>query len=226
MGMDESSSDASGNRASARSGIPSVLRQWARRRTAAEQCELCSAELAPLHSHLLETAKRQIVCACQACALLFCGRTGATYLRIPRRICQLADFQMSDIEWEALMVPINLAFFYREGASGRMVAMYPSPAGATESLLGLEAWDEIRSQNRMLQTLESDVEALLVNRVSPSPEYYIVPIDECFRLVGIIRLHWKGLSGGTEVWKHIQQFFSDLQARSMRSKSSPEVIHA
>jgi Family of unknown function (DUF5947) len=209
-----------------RGGIPTVLRQFARRRRAEERCELCSAELAPLHSHLLEPARRQILCACEACSLLFCGRTDANYVRIPRRICVLSNFQMSDMEWEALMIPINLAFFYRDSATERMVAMYPSPAGATESLLSLESWEEIRVQNRALQTMESDVEALLVNRVSSEPEYFLVPIDECFRLVGIIRMHWKGLSGGTEVWKHIQQFFTSLRERCSHTDSASKVMHA
>jgi hypothetical protein len=212
--------------ASERSGIPSVLRQFARRRISTERCELCSAEVSPVHSHLLEPAKRQVLCACEACTLLFAGRTGANYLRIPRRVSLLVDFQISDIEWEALMIPINLAFFYRDSASSRMVAMYPSPAGATESLLSLEAWGEISGKNRALQTMESEVEAILVNRVSANPEYYIVPIDECFRLVGIIRMHWKGLSGGTEVWKHIQEFFNGMQARGIPVKTVTEVIHA
>jgi hypothetical protein len=175
---------------------------------------------------LLEPAKRQIVCACEACALLFCGQAGAHYLRIPHRIRPLSDFQMTDMQWEALMIPISLAFFYRDGASSRMVAMYPSPAGATESLLSLEAWDEIRAQNRALQVMEPDVEALLVNRVSKIPEYFLVPIDECFRLVGIIRTHWKGLSGGTEVWKHIQQFFDHLRARCTYIESGDQVRRA
>jgi hypothetical protein len=133
---------------------------------------------------------------------------------------------MTDLEWEALMIPINLAFFYRDSVSSKIIAMYPSPAGATESLLSLEAWDEIRANNRSLQTMESDVEALLVNRVSPEAEYFIVPIDECFRLVGIIRMHWKGLSGGVDVWRHIQQFFSDLQSRRSHVDTSAEVIRA
>ena len=100
-----------------------------------------------MHSHLLEPAKRQILCACEACSLLFCGQRGANYLRIPRRIRLLSTFQMTDMEWEALMIPINLAFFYFDSASARMVAMYPSPAGATESLLTLEAWDESRPES-------------------------------------------------------------------------------
>ena len=205
-----------------RIGIPAVLRQFARRRSTTERCELCSAELAPLHSHLLESEKRQILCACEACSLLFCGQAGAHYLRIPHRIRALSNFQITELQWEALMIPISLAFFYRDGSSGRMVAMYPSPAGATESLLSLEAWEEIRMQNQVLQVMESDVEALLVNRVSTTPEYFLVPIDECFRLVGIIRMHWKGLSGGTEVWKHIEQFFAGLHARCTYAESDQD----
>jgi hypothetical protein len=210
-----------------RNGMPSVLRQFARRRSAtAERCELCSAELAPAHSHLLEPQKRQILCACEACSLLFCGQAGAHYLRIPRRISQLSDFRMTDLQWEALMIPINLAFFYRDSASSRMIAMYPSPAGATESLLSLESWEEISAQNEALQTMESDVEAFLVNRVGANALYFVVPIDECFRLVGLIRIHWKGLSGGTEVWKHIEQFFTVLRSRCGYAENQPEAIHA
>lgn len=211
-------------------GLPSILRQFARRRTTAEKCELCSAELSPAHSHLLEPAKRQILCACEGCAILFCGQSGAHFLRIPRRIVLLADLQMTDMQWESLMIPINLAFFYRDSASSKMIAMYPSPAGATESQLSLESWEEIRSQNRMLQTMEPAVEAFLVNRVGAEAEYFLVPIDECFRLVGLIRMHWKGLSGGTEVWKQIQQFFTDLHARTShtqsRAEARPEVMRA
>lgn len=197
-----------------RDNLPSVLRQLARRRSALERCELCSAELAEIHSHLLERDNRQIICACEACALLFCDRADAHYLRIPRRILSLVDFQMTDMQWESLMIPINLAFFYLDSSAEKMTALYPSPAGATESALSLESWQEIRSQNPPLQTMQANVEALLANRVGSSPEYFLVPIDECFRLVGLIRMHWKGLSGGTEVWKQIELFFAGLRSRS------------
>ena len=209
-----------------RDSIPSVLRQLARRRSDAERCELCSAELAETHSHLLEQANRQILCACEACALLFCDRADAHYLRIPRRILSLVNFQMTDMQWESLMIPINVAFFYFDSAATKMTAMYPSPAGATESSLSLKSWEEIRSQNRPLQKMEPNVEAFLVNRVSSNPEYFLVPIDECFRLVGLIRMHWRGLSGGTEVWNQVEQFFTGLRSRSTESTSISEGLRA
>jgi hypothetical protein len=190
-----------------------VLRKIARRRPNAERCELCSAVLAVQHAHLLEMTKRAILCSCDPCAILFSGGTAARYRRIPRRGRAMSDFQLSGQQWEALMIPINLAFFYRDSPSKRVVAMYPSPAGATESLLTLEAWSELESGNQALRKMEPDVEALLVNRVGDRAEYFIVPIDECFRLVGLIRVHWRGLSGGTEVWKEIKEFFVELRRK-------------
>jgi hypothetical protein len=214
-----------------RQTTPSFLRQIARRRAAAEpeeRCELCSAPLASEHQHLLDPKTRQISCACDGCVILFCGQQGAHFLRIPRRIRRLLDFCMTDLQWESLMIPISLAFFHRDAAAGRMIAMYPSPAGATESLLSLESWEEIVAENRPLQSMESDVEAFLVNRITSPAEYFLVPIDECYRLTGLIRMHWRGLSGGAEVWKEIQQFFDQLRSRCVESRSAPiaESSHA
>ena len=95
-----------------------------------------------------------------------------------------------------------------------MLALYPSPAGPTESLLALDSWDEIVRDNPALREMEPDVEALLVNRVGGAGEYYIVPIDECYKLVGLIRAHWRGLSGGTEVWREIKGFYASLSERA------------
>ena len=198
-----------------------VLRQFARGRRlghlAVEHCELCSAGLSHEHPHLVEIASRQIVCACDACALLFEGMEGSRYKRVSRSVHVLTNFAMTDGQWESLLIPINLAFFFHSSLEGRMVALYPSPAGAVESLLSLEAWNEIAESNPVLNRLRPDIEALLVNRVGHAheiarAEYYIAPIDECFKLVGLIRSNWRGLSGGTEVWAEIGNFFARLRS--------------
>lgn len=196
------------------------LRQFARKPPRqVEKCEMCSAELRIEHPHLIELTKRRLHCACDACAMLFSGQAGTKYKRVPRDIRLLADFKMTDAGWDGLLIPINLAFFFQNSIDSRVSALYPSPAGATESLLPLEAWSSIVQANPALNQLEPDVEALLVNRVgqargSAPAEYYIVPIDACYRLVGLIRVHWRGLSGGTEVWQEIGNFFADLRRRA------------
>ncbi len=115
------------------------------------------------------------------------------------------------------MIPISLAFFSystaHDASRGKITALYPSPAGAAESALRLEAWREIADANPELQNLAPDVEALLVNRVGATREYFIAPIDECYRLVGLIRMHWRGLSGGAAVWGEIGRFFDDLRRK-------------
>jgi hypothetical protein len=195
-----------------------ALRQFVRRKREAERCELCSAEVGASHSHLIEPGTRQLLCACDPCSILF-SAMGAKYKRVPRRVLSLAHFHLSDGQWESLMVPINMVFFFRSTPDARVVAFYPSPAGATESLLALETWQDIEDGNPVIKEMESDVEALLVNRVGhargfAAPEYYVLPIDECYKLVGLIRAHWKGLSGGTEVWQEIGKFFESLKQRA------------
>jgi hypothetical protein len=197
-----------------------TLRQFAHKpERSAEHCELCHTALHSEHPHLIEVTQRKILCTCDACAMLFSGRAGTKYRRVPRQVRLLANFQMTDAEWDGLMIPINLAFFFQSSLDSRVSALYPSPAGATESLLPLESWNNIVQANPALSQLESDVEALLVNRVGQSrgavpAEYYIVPIDACYKLVGLIRIHWRGFSGGTEVWQEIATFFSQLRAKA------------
>ena len=180
-------------------------------RAAPERCELCSAELPPTHRHLFEMTKRQVACACDPCALRFHDVVGGRFKLIPRDPRVLPSFKLSDSQWENLSLPIDLAFFFFSSLLGKMTAMYPGPAGATESLLPLTAWTTLVADNPMLGQLEPDIEALLVNRVGSSREYFIAPIDACYELVGLIRMHWRGLSGGDAVWREIAHFFSRLQ---------------
>ncbi len=167
-----------------------------------------------------------MTCACQACAILFSGKANAKYRRVPRRIRYLADFQLSDAQWDSLLIPISMAFFFRSSAAGKVVALYPSPAGATESLLDFESWDEIRRDNPVLDEMEPDTEALLVNRIRGAAEYYLLPIDECYKLVGIIRTHWHGLSGGSEMWEAIGKFFAELKEKATGKSRQPRPLEA
>src|ERR1700676_3836966 len=196
-----------------------TLRQLARRERPLERCEMCSLGLRPDHPHLIELAQRKLLCTCEPCAILFSGQ-GVKFKRVPRRVRALPGFTLSDAEWNGLMVPINMAFFFRSSLENRVIVLYPSPAGATESLLALESWDDIVARNPILNEMESDVKGLLVNRLGSSRgyfagEYYLLPIDECYKLVGLIRMHWKGLSGGTEVWQELGAYFASLKARSV-----------
>lgn len=194
-----------------------VLRRFVKQRAAAERCELCSLEVHPQHEHLVDITTRKMVCACQACAILFSGKANTKYRRVPQRILSLANFEMTDAQWESLLIPIGMAFFFHSSAAGKVVSLYPSPAGATESLLDFESWDEILQTNPVLQEMEPDTEALLVNRVGGASEYYLLPIDECYKLVGLIRTNWHGLSGGSEMWEAIGRFFAELKEKSRPS---------
>jgi Family of unknown function (DUF5947) len=186
------------------------LKRFAQRPIEVERCDLCGRELASDHDHIIEPAARRLTCVCGACAILFSATT--TRKRVPRRVRALTDFRLTDAQWDELRLPIDLAFFVKSTPHDRAVANYPSPAGATESLLPLEAWNEIVGDNPILATMEPDVEALLVNRVGHErSECFLVPIDQCFRLVGLIRMRWTGLSGGADVWSAITGFFDELR---------------
>ena len=195
-------------------GPLAALRRYARPRAVEEYCELCNVRIAPVHRHLLEVVPRKITCACDACALRFQDVVGGRFKLIPRDPRAIPGMAMDDAEWETLALPINLAFFFYSTPVEKMVALYPSPAGATESLLPLETWQTLVGENPALGTLEPDIEALLVNRVAGAREYLIAPIDKCFELTGIIRMHWRGLSGGQEVWDRIGEFFANLKEAS------------
>jgi Family of unknown function (DUF5947) len=195
------------------------------RQATQEQCELCGEPIPPEHRHLAEVSRREIKCVCQACSILFSRREASIgrYVLVPDRYVYFEDFHLDDAQWEGLRIPVGLAFFFRSTPAGRCVAFYPSPMGPTESLLELSTWEELEQNNPPLREMQWDVEALLVNRARGAHEYFLVPIDECYRLVGLIRMHWKGLSGGQDVWQEIAGFFAALRQRSVTMKLVGEV---
>lgn len=183
---------------------------------APEVCELCGEVIPPHHRHLLNVSSREIMCACRACSILFyeAAASEGRYRLIPDRHLMLEDFALDDAQWESLRIPVDMAFFFHSVPAERVVAFYPGPMGPTESLLKLETWQTLEAENPVLEELEHDVEALLVNRTGGVREYFLVPMDQCYSLVGLIRMHWRGLSGGQEVWEEIGQYFEELRGRS------------
>jgi hypothetical protein len=189
-----------------------------------ERCELCGEPIAPEHRHIVDLQSRELLCACRPCTILFDGAAagGGHFRLVPDRRLRLADFELDDLRWASLQIPVDMAFFFRNSQAERVMALYPSPAGATESLLELESWEEIERANAVLASLEPDVEALLVNRSRGARGYYIVPIDDCYTLVALIRTHWRGFTGGSEVWEQIKAFFAGLDERAKTVMSESE----
>lgn len=185
---------------------------------ALEHCDLCGEAIPPEHRHLLNISTRDIVCSCQACSILFHNEGAGEYRVITDRTLRLEDFDMSDAEWDGLGIPVNMAFFFHNSSEGRVMALYPSPAGPTESTLELTTWEDLEKRNPILESMKPDIEALLVNRVRDTREYFLAPIDKCYELVGVIRAYWRGLSGGREVAGEIEKFFDDLRSRSKTPK--------
>ncbi len=183
---------------------------------APERCELCGVAIGSEHRHLLELSSRELVCACRPCSLLFDseGAGGGRYMLLPERRLRLERFAISDQAWDELRIPVEMAFFFHSSEAGRVLAYYPGPMGATESQLTLVSWRVLEAENPVLAEMQHDVEALLVNRARGARGHWLVPLDDCYRLVGLIRTRWRGLSGGSEVWHEIDGFFEQLDRRA------------
>lgn len=182
-----------------------------------ERCDFCGEPVQPEHAHLVDLHARRIMCACRPCALVFepQGAARGRYKPIPTRYAEVTGLALDDAAWDALQIPIELAFFFRNSAEDRTVACYPGPAGATESQLPLATWDALAGSDPLVATLESDVEAIVVQRRRAGPaRCYLVPIDAAYQLVGMLRLAWRGFDGGDEARAQIERWFAALAERS------------
>lgn len=192
---------------------------------AGERCEMCAESIADEHQHVVNVAARQLMCVCRACYLLFTdSEAELRYRAVPDRYLSFPDFALDRRGWEALQIPVGVAFFFANSALGRTVAFYPGPAGATESELDLDTWDAISTADPRVGLLTDDVEALLI-RVPETddsqdgelcePQTYLVPIDACYEFVGRLRMLWRGFDGGQEAREFIDNFFSQIAARAV-----------
>jgi hypothetical protein len=202
---------------------PFVARQ---RRGGGQRCELCSALVENEHPHLADVERRVLVCACRACALLFTGPGAAAgrFRTVPDRYRLDPSFALDDAQWDALGIPVAMAFFFKSSSARAWTAVYPSPAGPVESLLRLEAWEAIASGTTLVEGIEPDVEALLVTAKSGGDGGYecmLVPIHACYALVGEVRRRWRGLDGGEEARSAVAAHLGALRARCVRAEGAP-----
>jgi Family of unknown function (DUF5947) len=200
-----------------------------------ETCEFCAAQIPADHGHVADLEQSTLMCGCRACYLLFthsgAGQTRqqdpepgsgrpvgrARYRSIPDRYRSDPSHPLTPAEWDALEIPVGLAFFLRGSASAETTAFYPSPAGATECRLDLEAWGRIAATHPLLGAAEPDVEAILISRGRVDRdviECFLVPIDACYELAGRMRLQWRGFDGGAEARQSIADFLDRVRERS------------
>jgi hypothetical protein len=189
-----------------------------------ERCEMCGTELGDRHGHVVALDDRAIRCACRPCYLLFtpAGAGGGRLRAVPERYRSDPDHPLTDADWDSLHIPVTTAFLFRNSDLDRVVACYPSPAGATESLLDLDGWAQLRQAYPLLRMPAADVEAVFVTRRTDVLETFLVPIDACYALVGEVRRCWRGLDGGAAVRQVITNFVDDVH-RSGRPLRQGEV---
>ncbi|MEU6882571.1 DUF5947 family protein [Streptomyces sp. NPDC046712] len=188
-----------------------------------ERCELCGVPLdGERHRHLVDIDKRALVCACGPCAQLMThsGASPGRFRAVPGRHLSDPAHRVDDRAWEALRIPVSVAFFFRNSALDRPVAFYPSPAGATESELEESAWQTLLDATRLATELEPDVEALLMRRHEGRTECFLVPIDICYELVGRMRLHWQGFDGGAEARADLDALFAHVRGLAREPQGS------
>jgi hypothetical protein len=250
-----------------------VLKRFTRPRSLDEDqevCEMCGEVIAHEHPHVVNVESRSLLCTCRGCYLLFTqeGAAGGKYRAVPDRYLYDPAFRLSESQWDDIQIPVSMAFFFINSSMERFVSFYPSPAGATESLLDLGAWAEVIRANPQVPDLAPDVEAILLNKVDagwprpdrktdagwprpdrktdagwprpdrktdagwprpdrktdagwPRPdrrteerfECFLVPIDACYELVGLVKVHWKGFAGGEKVWEEVTAFLDRLRDR-------------
>jgi Family of unknown function (DUF5947) len=190
-----------------------------------ERCDMCAASIGDEHSHVVSLESRSLMCTCRPCYLLFTDQDAhLKYRSVPERYLSFPDRVVSALDsraWDELEIPVGLAFLFRNSVQDRTVAFYPGPAGATESELPLDAWDQIVRHSPQLGLLRPDVEALLIHRAAESVgTCYLVPIDACYELVGRLRMLWRGFDGGAEAHAAMDAFFAEVEARS---RPAPDV---
>ena len=191
-----------------------------------ERCEMCAEPIGDSHQHVVNLTSRGLMCTCRGCYLLFTAENAQLrYRAVPERYLSFPDFTLRADQWDALEIPVGLAFFFHNSMLDRTIAFYPGPAGAAESELPLGAWEDIVADNPRLRLAVPDVEALLLrapDRDRTDFDCHLVPVDACYELVGRLRKVWRGFDGGRDARDEMAEFFASVAARSKVAPAVPE----
>src|SRR4029078_851779 len=148
-----------------------------------ERCEMCAESIADEHQHVVNVEGRQLMCVCRGCYLLVTDTEAARRFRaVPDRYLSFPGFALDRRAWESLQIPVGLAFFFHNSTLARTVAFSPGPAGATESELDLQAWNDIHTADPRVDTIADDTEALLVRVPDDETAFhhaYLLPLYVC-----------------------------------------------
>ena len=169
----------------------------------------------------MNVAGRQLMCVCRGCYLLFTDSDASCAIAPCRTATSRCRASTVDRRaWEALQIPVGLAFFFRNSALGRFVAFYPGPAGASESELDLQALDGLTAGDARLASWPTMWRRCWSGCPIPvAPECYLVPIDACYEFVGGLRMRWRGFDGGQQAREFIEGFFAaDRRAQPQRCR--------
>ncbi|MFE9690144.1 DUF5947 family protein [Micromonospora sp. NPDC005806] len=195
-------------------GLQRAIRRTRQRAATVERCGMCAGPVGPAHRHVWDEQDGELMCACPPCSLLFEREAAGAgrYQLVPTQGSELTGLSVDE-----LGVPVGLVFFVKQ-RDGRVLGHYPSPLGTTESEIDADAWRTVEARSPALAELKPRVEAFLVwtGTLRGGSQQWVVPVDDCFRLVALIRQHWTGMSGGSAVWREIPRFFDDLGRRHAR----------
>ena len=162
----------------------------------AERCDLCQRpSRRTTGTCSTSTSARSSVCARAAGAAVGRRRVSAP---TGNRTLWLEDFRLPEEIW-AQARSRSLAFFMYSSVTDCVVALYPSPAGATgvgAPLRDVEPArrDEPGAEGARARRRGAD------RQPDGDPAYAIAPIDRgCYMLVGLVKSAWEGISGGAAV---------------------------
>ena len=91
---------------------------------------MCGEPIGDAHQHVVNLESRTLMCTCRGCYLLFTAREAdLRYRAVPERYLSFDDFAMGPAQWEALEIPVGLAFFFKNSVIGQDDRVLPRPGG-------------------------------------------------------------------------------------------------